>query len=446
MDDYYSTTNGQVPIFPPPQFLPKQQIQQPNLPLYSTAGSSAGGAGGQFASSPSANSASSANPSIINYHSSSNSPNNAHSIHLPTDPSTYKEILFNSINSESSSSTSSNNLNNNLNGQAAYLAESISLNSVVAGRFVQQSGGLIRFRLKQLPIWARLAFFAKRMEPPTLTNHELVEFVTADGSTTAHSQQQQQQTSRRRSSRSIFEQIVFRDSLSNYLTDDELNSNQNSRIKRSSLNSLASGGSTVSIEYLEYFEPGQWYFVFINDANHEQQYTLHLNITKLTSAQFPCPNDCNGHGLCEQGKCNCDTGFIGLDCSRNVCPVLCSGNGQYLRGGCKCDPGYFGIECEAKRALTCAQSDLPCTGHGLCIAGHCVCNKNYFGEDCEQQVVGSTETCKSVNSVKPTSGGESNNYESDLIKETNQKQKGKFYQILIRVYSSTNHLSILFRT
>ena len=314
MDDYSSS--GQVPIFPPPQFLPKQQIQ-PNLP-YSSSSSSV------FSSSSpslSSNNANSANPST-NYHSSSNSPITAHSIHLPTDPSTFKELQFNLIQSPDYSSS-----NTNSQQYSAYLIESIKLNGVIAGKFNQQTGGLIRFHLKQLPVWARLAFFAKRIEPPTLTNHELVEWITADGSI---QQKTQQQNNKRRTSRSLFEQIIFKKENSQSVVDDYLNElnnlefiNQKLRIKRSSLNSISASGSTVSIEYLEYFEPGLWFFVFINDANHEQKYTLHLNITKLASVQFACANDCNGHGFCEQGKCVCDNGFIEPDCSRNVCPVLC---------------------------------------------------------------------------------------------------------------------------
>ena len=36
----------------------------------------------------------------------------------------------------------------------------------------------------------------------------------------------------------------------------------------------------------------------------------------------PCPNSCNGHGICQNAKrvCECYDGFEGNDCSRVSCP------------------------------------------------------------------------------------------------------------------------------
>ena len=31
-----------------------------------------------------------------------------------------------------------------------------------------------------------------------------------------------------------------------------------------------------------------------------------------------CSDDCNGHGTCKDGKCICDTGYIGVSCNRNL--------------------------------------------------------------------------------------------------------------------------------
>ena len=41
------------------------------------------------------------------------------------------------------------------------------------------------------------------------------------------------------------------------------------------------------------------------------------------SLSQPCPNSCNGHGICQNAKrqCECYDGFEGNDCSLLSCPI-----------------------------------------------------------------------------------------------------------------------------
>ena len=38
----------------------------------------------------------------------------------------------------------------------------------------------------------------------------------------------------------------------------------------------------------------------------------------FTISDKTCSDDCNGHGTCKDGKCICDTGYIGVSCNRNL--------------------------------------------------------------------------------------------------------------------------------
>lgn len=72
-----------------------------------------------------------------------------------------------------------------------------------------------------------------------------------------------------------------------------------------------------------------------------------------------CANDCSGNGLCMDGLCTCNVGFVGPDCSQVVC-----------------DPGQIGPDCELKRCPN------DCFGQGLCMNGKCNCWEGYLGADC----------------------------------------------------------------
>ncbi|KAL0175961.1 hypothetical protein M9458_028291, partial [Cirrhinus mrigala] len=64
-----------------------------------------------------------------------------------------------------------------------------------------------------------------------------------------------------------------------------------------------------------------------------------------------------------------------------ACPVLCSGNGQYNGGRCQCYSGWKGIECDVPSGQC---VDSQCGGRGLCVTGSCICNPGFKGDNCDQ--------------------------------------------------------------
>lgn len=95
-----------------------------------------------------------------------------------------------------------------------------------------------------------------------------------------------------------------------------------------------------------------------------------------------CLNSCSGHGQCMHGRCACAAGYTGLDCSELVpCPLGCSGRGICVSGGCLCMDGFLGEGCE--RSVPCL-GEPECAGHGECFEGRCLCEPGYAGADCSE--------------------------------------------------------------
>ena len=105
------------------------------------------------------------------------------------------------------------------------------------------------------------------------------------------------------------------------------------------------------------------------------------------SAVFPF-KECNGRGFCKYDKCHCEPGYFGKDCTETrPCHNDCHGNGICHLALCYCAPGFQGVHCESK--VMCANN---CTDRGICVRGKCLCEPGYGGVDCSQITLG-TEIC-----------------------------------------------------
>ncbi|XP_050819038.1 tenascin-N [Gopherus flavomarginatus] len=93
-----------------------------------------------------------------------------------------------------------------------------------------------------------------------------------------------------------------------------------------------------------------------------------------------CPNNCNGHGRCVDGKCICSKPYVGEDCSQQLCPKNCSGNGICNNGVCQCYKEFMADDCSEKRCPN------DCSGNGFCDSGECYCYDGFIGLDCSQVI------------------------------------------------------------
>jgi hypothetical protein len=58
---------------------------------------------------------------------------------------------------------------------------------------------------------------------------------------------------------------------------------------------------------------GHWFVSFYNDYGDSQ--SLELTVSPSRELTEGCPRGCNGKGMCVLGRCKCEAGFGGDDCS-----------------------------------------------------------------------------------------------------------------------------------
>ena len=67
-----------------------------------------------------------------------------------------------------------------------------------------------------------------------------------------------------------------------------------------------------------------------------------------------CPVPCGSHGVCSEGQCQCEEGWIGAACDQRACHPRCEEHGQCHDGTCICQPGWEGEHCNIGELRVCA--------------------------------------------------------------------------------------------
>ncbi|KAJ7985495.1 hypothetical protein DPEC_G00352620 [Dallia pectoralis] len=104
------------------------------------------------------------------------------------------------------------------------------------------------------------------------------------------------------------------------------------------------------------------------------------------------PKNCSGHGICQDGICQCQKGWSGTGCDVAFChQASCGSHGVCSQGGCVCDAGWRGENCSQVCALgfygdSCNRT-CTCGNNGVCdpVHGRCTCPSGFHGESCEQE-------------------------------------------------------------
>ncbi|KAM9995552.1 hypothetical protein ACTFIY_001736 [Dictyostelium cf. discoideum] len=123
------------------------------------------------------------------------------------------------------------------------------------------------------------------------------------------------------------------------------------------------------------------------------------------SVSNPCPSTCLNGGNCNyfNGLCNCTSTWTGTDCGTPYieCANEClNGQCNYQTGMCLCNIGWGGTFCN-EYSLDCPKNCSFSNGGGVCnrTVGECKCNSNYQSNDCSIPYVECNSNCNSNSNV-----------------------------------------------
>lgn len=135
--------------------------------------------------------------------------------------------------------------------------------------FHQEEGAFVDFQF-YVPFNTRLLLVGQRNEPPSFTSHQLLQVIS----------------------------------------DETLGYHQVAKrglVKRQA--------QLLQTRFTQYFDKGTWYLSLVNDG--DQTIPLVVNISLATNRSVHCQDNCNNHGHCHLGKCQCFPGFIGTTCGES---------------------------------------------------------------------------------------------------------------------------------
>lgn len=127
-----------------------------------------------------------------------------------------------------------------------------------------------------------------------------------------------------------------------------------------------------------------------------------------TAEESSCPDNCSGHGKCDNGVCACAKGYTSFNCSVPDCSEVfhCFEPVQGLcisPNNCSCHDGWTGKFCQIN-LLLCEHN---CSGHGHCLidTGECYCDDGYNGDKCEHAIDGPISKNRVWKRLFPPVGG-----------------------------------------
>ena len=161
--------------------------------------------------------------------------------------------------------------------------------------------GYVNFELK-LPRGASVGLYARRNALPTHTNYDLMEVVKG--------LKDSDKGSSVRSTRALKVSFVvfMKYQISVFIISKMKRMQLALNISYRTFQRLVAKDSTL------YMSEGHWFISLYNDFGDSQEIeffaTMSLEMTE------GCPMGCNGHGECVLGRCKCESGYGGDDCSQ----------------------------------------------------------------------------------------------------------------------------------